>query len=397
MRPSKRGSRFWRASFLALGAITAGAWLAVTAIAIADRRALRRAPRVFEDDGTEPVTMVVPARNEARHIGRWIDEARRQRVRLLRIVVVDDESSDATLANAVAAAAQDPRVDVRSAGPLPPGWIGKTWAAHVGSRDVATGWLLFSDADVELDPAALPSALAAARSSHADALSFTTTLLCKTFWERQIMPAIAAIIFSAIPAWATSSERLPIGLLAGGFLLVRVQAYRLAGGHAAVRASIAEDRDLAERLKAFGYRVRLMDGSALVRVRMYEGLREMWNGWRKNFYEGVRRSPLAAAFAVAGFAAMLVIPLPLLVTLAAKRLVRTLDADERALAALASTSVAATTLVRILRDPAIGVKTEALSVLCTPLAGLFAASVMAASAWRIVSGRGQVWKDRIIR
>jgi hypothetical protein len=262
---------------------------------------------------------------------------------------------------------------------------------------VTEGWLFFSDADVELDQAAVPSALAAAKATGADALSFTTTLVCCGFWERTVMPAVAAIIFSAFPAWATSSARLPAGLLAGGFLLVRARAYRLVGGHAAVRGSIAEDRDLAERLKAFGYRVRMLDGSALVRVRMYRGLREMWTGWRKNFYEGVRRNPLFAAFAVAGFMAMLVLPLPLVVALVARRLTRPLDAHERALAALSSASVAATILVRTLRDPAIGVKTDVLSVLCTPLAGLFAASVMAASAWRAISGRGQEWKGRIIR
>lgn len=371
--------------------------MAIVVIAAIDRRALRPVPVVPEDESADSVTMIVPARDEAHHIADWIADARSQRVRLLHVVIVDDNSSDPTYVVARAAAREDPRVEVRRAGPLPAGWIGKTWSAHVGARDEVSDWLLFSDADVRLDPAAVPSAVCAARAAEADALSFTTTLICKSFWERQIMPAIAAIIFSAIPAWATSSPRSPLGLLAGGFLLVRSQAYRLIGGHAAVRASIAEDRDLAEVLKAFGYRVRLMDGSALARVRMYRGLREMWAGWRKNFYEGVRRNPIGASLAVAGFVALLVVPLPLFVALLARRLTRPLDSQERATAGCAAVSVASTVLVRILRDPAIGVKTDALSIICTPLAGLFAASVMAASAWRIVSGRGQEWKGRIIR
>ena len=66
------------------------------------------------------------------------------------------------------------------------------------------------------------------------------------------------------------------------------------------------------------------------------------------------------------------------------------------LAAASAVSVAATVLVRLIRDPAVGLQTTATSILLTPASGIFAAAVMAASAWRILSGRGQVWKDRTI-
>ncbi|HXW51641.1 MAG TPA: glycosyltransferase family 2 protein [Candidatus Acidoferrales bacterium] len=394
---ARRGGRAWQASFLVLGALAAAAWTIVAASAFADRRLLRPIRVVREDGSEKPVTAVVPARDEERTIARWVEDARRQTVRRLRVVIVDDDSRDRTSAVARQAAAKDRRVAVTRAGSMPVGWIGKPWAAHVGARDAPSGWLLFSDADVRMEPAAVSSALAAARRMGADALSLTTTLVCDSFWERQIMPAVAGIIFSAIPAWAIRSSRLPTALLAGGFMLVRTDAYRTVGGHASVRSSIAEDRDLAEQLKAFGYRVRLANGSALVRVRMYRGLREMWVGWRKNFYEGVRRSPAGALLSVAGLLAMLVLPLPTLVVLGLKRLARPLDRLEKMLVTVNGASMLATVLVRLLRDPAIGVRTDAISIACTPLAGLFAASVMAASAWRVISGRGQEWKGRLIR
>lgn len=384
-----------RASFLVLGAIATGAWLVAAAFALADRRVMRPV-RAVGGDADESVTIILPARNETHHIAAWIAGARSQRVRTLRIVVVDDDSTDGTYDAAVDAAQADSRVEVLRAGTLPRGWVGKCWAAHLGSQRATSEWLLFSDADVRMEPAAASSALAAAKAMRADALSFTTTLVCHGFWEQVIMPGIAAIIFSAIPAWATRASSLPIGLLAGGFLLVRTRAYEQVGGHSAVRASIAEDRDLAERLKAFGYRIRLTDGSALVRVRMYEGLREMWFGWQKNFYEGVRRRPLGAALAAVGFVGMLVLPLPTLAALAVKRLRRPLAREERGIGALAAISVGSTILVRLVRDRAIGIKTTAISVLGTPLAGLFAASVMAASAWNVETGRGQQWKGRTI-
>ena len=218
-------------------------------------------------------------------------------MRDLQIIVVDDDSQDQTFAAAVSAARGDQRVEVVQGSPPPAGWIGKPWAAYLGARRARGTWLLFSDADMRMQPEALPSALQAARLLDADALSATSTLECGTFWERQIMPVIASVIFSAMPVFAIHDERLPTALLAGGFMLVRAPAYWLVGGHAAVRASIAEDRDLAERFKGFGYRIRMLDGSELIRVRMYQGFGEMWRGWRKNFYEGVRRNGFGAGIA----------------------------------------------------------------------------------------------------
>jgi chlorobactene glucosyltransferase len=392
----KRGERPARASFLVAGLAGAAVWLAVAASALIDRRMLRRPPPQPAADSGDGVAIIVPARNEAHNIAQWLAHARRQRAENLRIVVVDDESTDDTLATASRAAGGDARVHVAAAQPRPPGWIGKPWSAYCGATQANAPWFLFSDADVLMHPLALSTARKAACALDADALSLTSTLECSSFWERIVMPAVALLIFAAMPVWAVHSRKLRTALLAGGFMLVRSQAYWIVGGHAAVRGSIAEDRDLAERLKAFGFRVRIADGSDLVRVRMYRGLADMWRGWRKNFYEGVRRRPWAAGLAVAGSIVMFVLPLPAVLGLGLLRLRRPLRGSERTLLAANATSLAAMILARAARDPVMGIKTSLESILLSPLAGMFIAAVMAASAWRIISGRGQEWKGRRI-
>lgn len=371
--------------------------MVVAAIALADKRIVRRmgVSRAFEEH--DSVSMIVPARNEAHTIASWLADARQQRVRKLQIIVVDDDSQDETFDAAITAAQGDRRVEVVRAKTPPTGWAGKPWAAYVGARRARANWLLFSDADMRMQPEALPSALQALRALDADALSATITLQCPSFLERSIMPTIATLILSAIPVSATNDDRLPMALMAGGFMLVPAAPYWLVGGHAAVRASIAEDRDLAERLKAFGYRIRMLDGSELVRVRMYESFSDMWRGWRKNFYEGVRRNPYLASIVVLGSIAMLVLPIPTLAFLTLERLRGPLSRPKCMLAAASAACVAATILVRMLRDPAFGIKTTAASILSTPVAGAFVAAVMTASAWRNISGQGQVWKGRTIR
>ena len=73
------------------------------------------------------------------------------------MVVVDDESTDATAAVAAAAGAR-----VVAGRPLPEGWVGKPWALQQG-LEVATGhWLLTLDADVTPPPGLVGALVAAA-------------------------------------------------------------------------------------------------------------------------------------------------------------------------------------------------------------------------------------------
>ncbi len=391
----KRGEANGLASLLFVEALSAVAAITGAIVAVVDSRTMRvlsscPSPELLE------LTLIVPARNEASHIGQWVSDALVQTLKPSQIIVADDCSGDATAQQAAYAAGGDSTVLVRNFGEPPPGWIGKTWAAYQAALCSKGSWLLFSDADVRMRADTIASALGAAEEEHADALSLSATLECGTWWERVVMPAIAAIIFSGYPSFVTSDNRFASGLLAGGFLLVKRDAYFLVGGHKAVRDSIAEDRDLAERLKAFGFEIRLVNGSAFVRVRMYSGLAQMWSGWRKNFFEGARRNPLTAIIFVVACIGILVVPMPALLILGIHCLRTRLSPAQGWLAACSASLIGATVVIRLLRDKAIGFDTDFMSVAATPIAGLFAASVMAASAWRVLSGRGQVWKGRTI-
>ncbi len=395
-RLKQRGEASGLTSLLFLQSLAAWAFVAAGLVALCDRRALRKAALRSSAGSVSSVTVIVPARNEARNIGAWLRAACRQTHRALRILIADDCSTDATAALGRKVGGGDRRVKVVSFGSPPAGWVGKNWTAYNAALSARSRWLLFSDADIRIRPEALSSALACARELAADAVSLSGTLVCGTWVERQVMPVVAALIFSGIPASLVNDDRSSVGLLAGGFMLVRRDAYLRVGGHRAVRGSIAEDRDLGERLKAFGYRIRLLDGTALISVRMYRGFMEMWEGWRKNFYDGARRNPWLAFIFVSACVFMLVLPVPMLTTLVMLSLERPLNRLQKRLAAAAAICIAANALVRSIRDRSIGFRTDMLSIATTPIGGAFAAAVMVASAWRVQRGLGQSWKGRTI-
>jgi glycosyltransferase involved in cell wall biosynthesis len=333
-------------------------------------------------------------RNEARNVEEWLACARAQDPCVVEIIVSDDASDDATASIAERVAREDPRVRVVRGAP-PAGWVGKTAAADRGARAASGDWFLFSDADMRMTPETVAAAIDAGLDYGGDACSLTATLECDTLMEEIIMPAMAAVVMSGHPLVLVHDVRSPVGLVWGGFVLIEREAYWTVGGHASVRGEIAEDRALAERLKAFGFSVRLLDGHAFVRVRMYRGLSEMWEGWRKNVYEGTRRNPFVATIFIIAAVAMFVIPLPAMAMLGLTALRRPLARPERRLALWCGLNAAAYIAVRALRDRAIGARTW--SALAAPVAGAFIASVMAASMWRSVTGLGQVWKGRTIR
>ena len=143
-------------------------------------------------DHAPSIAVVVPARDEAANISRCLISLVEQTypVPRLRIIVVDDHSSDATLAIATALAQKYPQLTILRSPPLPPHWVGKSHACWIGARAVEQDveWLCFIDADVWGEPALIASAIAAVSAEGLDLLSLAPRQELKSFAERLVMP-----------------------------------------------------------------------------------------------------------------------------------------------------------------------------------------------------------------
>jgi len=240
------------------------------------------------------VSVIVPARDEERGVRAAVASLAAQEYGPLEVIVVDDESSDATAAEARAAATN--RVRVLEGKPVPTGWVGKSWACHQGYERARGEWLLFADADVRHDADTVGRALALAQSGHGAGVSVLPLIETGGLVERAFQPAAVVLIRSFVaPGPLVRSPRSRVAIAAGGFILVSRAAYEAVGGHEAIRHELVDDQMLAIRLKAAGTPLALAGSAGRVRVRMYVGARETIRGWRKNTSAGLGRSVVVAA------------------------------------------------------------------------------------------------------
>jgi glycosyltransferase involved in cell wall biosynthesis len=232
------------------------------------------------------VALCVPARDEERELGRALDTWLAQDYPDLRIVVVDDGSTDHTPDILASRAERWPgRIRALRNDVLPPGWLGKNHALHLAASQpeaLAAEWLLFADADSRAAPDLLGRAFAFLDQHPADLLALLPALDAGTWAERMFMPMANMVFLWLVPPRRVADPRSACCCGVGGFILVRRAAYDAVGGHAGAPMAAVDDMLLAHRVKAAGHVNRVALGGPLLRLRMYHGAREIVQGLRKN-------------------------------------------------------------------------------------------------------------------
>jgi chlorobactene glucosyltransferase len=240
----------------------------------------------FPDPPHAPrVSLLVPARNEARNIEGCARGLLSQQYPDFEVIVLDDESTDGTGEILQRLATEDDRLRVIRGQPLPAGWLGKNWACQQLSRAATGDYLLFTDADTRHDPLMLRDSIAAAIATRADLLSGMPHQIVKTWSEQLLVPILAWSFMAFIPlALAERVRAAFLSISIGQFLLFRRSAYETIKGHESVRGKVVEDFELARNIKKAGLQWRFVDATARIHCRMYHNFREVFNGLSKNLY-----------------------------------------------------------------------------------------------------------------
>jgi chlorobactene glucosyltransferase len=240
------------------------------------------------------VSVLVPARNEERSIGRCVESLIQQDYPHLEILVLDDQSEDRTAALVEELARRHPMVRLLRGNGLPPNWHGKAYACAQLARAARGDWLLFVDADTVHAPETVSTALQIALEEQADLLTMLPRVLEESFGEALLLPMIPLTFGTFLPMGLVLSRRFPLVAGAmGPFLLFRRAIYERVGGHEATRTDIVEDMKLARLVKQQGGKLVWIDGTALTRVRFYHNLREAWRGLAKTTFAALDYSVTA--------------------------------------------------------------------------------------------------------
>jgi hopene-associated glycosyltransferase HpnB len=323
------------------------------------------------------VAIVVPARDEADVIGRSIASLLAQDYPgRLRVVLVDDGSSDGTAAIAAARAGADQRLTVIAGAARPHGWAGKLWAVHQGVAATDEALLLLTDADITHDPRHVATLVAQAERHGLDMVSEMVKLNCTSLAERALIPAFVYLFAMLYPfEWVCDPLRATAAA-AGGTILIRRRALQRIGGIAAIGGALIDDVTLAQRVKRGG---RIWLGHSLLArsIRPYPGFADIWRMVARSAYVQLRRSPLLLVLTTIGLGWLFLLP-PSAAILWQSRI------------ALASWVLMAVSFVPSLRRFGL---TPLWAPLLPPIAAFYMAATMGA-ALAHHRGRGVVWKNR---
>jgi 4,4'-diaponeurosporenoate glycosyltransferase len=230
------------------------------------------------------ISLIIPARNEERNLPRLLGSIKTQTIMPDEIIVVDDNSEDAT-----ARIAEEYGAKVITSSGLPKGWLGKPWSCYQGSRKANGDIFIFLDADTFLESDGLKRMMQTFISGSGVVSIFP-------YHKIQRLHEVFSAFFNLMQLigmhhFSLSKGRQPKGMF-GPCLIISREDYMDSGGHKAVRGEVLEHYTLADILRNHRIPIRLFSGKGTLNVRMYsEGWKELIQGWTKSFTLGAGQTP----------------------------------------------------------------------------------------------------------
>ncbi|MEP6894594.1 MAG: glycosyltransferase [Chloroflexota bacterium] len=340
------------------------------------------------------ISVCIPARNEERNIRACVEAILNQDYPNFEIIVLDDRSTDATAQILADIAARDSRLHPINGSDLPSGWAGKPHALFQASAIARGEWLCFVDADTFLSPATLSSCYAKALETKADMFTIMTFQVLGSFWEKTIMPLVMTALSTGFSPRKVNDPNRKDAIANGQFILIKRSVYDAIGGHESVKDKIVEDKAISEQVKWNGYSLIVADGMQVVRTRMYTSLPEMWEGWTKNIYLGLRDQPSLMVLGIFG-ATLAVITAFFLPAWPLLGIYWYLNSGGwMAIVVVIESLLLWAYLIYVRAAVARKMEISPWYAFTTPLGAAMFGAMMFASTWKVLSRKGVTWKGR---
>jgi chlorobactene glucosyltransferase len=372
----------WRSAFLFFTVIANAYFFVVAASNVLYFRRATSRPRLTSGPF---VSVIVPARDEERHIARCVESLLGQDYAGYEVIVVDDQSSDAT-ARIVAERAADPRLRLVSGAPLPEGWMGKQHALSQGVAVARGDVLMFTDADTVHEPESVSWVVTNMEDHDADFISGYLRQETVSFGEKLIVPTQYAMMMFIPLALLPHRNSHDLAFAIGQLVAVRREAFERAGGFGTFRDSIVDDMSMAKRLKGCGYRTVFLDATRAASCRLYSDYATAFHGTMRSIFGAVGGTfATVAAMSCVVLGAIVYPSAAVLVALLAR------TAPQVQMTGVAVLFIMTWGLVALDRDMSLT------SVLLYPLVFIDLIAILVVSMVRTGYGRGVDWKGRTVR
>ncbi len=232
------------------------------------------------------ITVLIPARNEAKYVKHTIHGVKQQGDGL-RIIVIDDQSTDNT-----AQLALSNGVQVIQGTTPPAGWSGKLWALEQGLREVRTPYVLLLDADITLASGIIATLREKAKTENRALVSLMATPSMDNTIERLLMPAFIFFFKLLYPFGLANKPVSHMAAAAGGCILVETEALRSVDAFSSLHDALIDDCTLASRIKHAGNNTWIGLSRAARSHRSYYELRPIWEMVSRTAYTQLNYSPI---------------------------------------------------------------------------------------------------------
>lgn len=247
------------------------------------RKSLRYSPKLEEIrkqnvDLIPRVSIIVPALNEEKYIGRCLQSLLAQDYRNLEIIAIDDGSTDSTLMTMRSMASSDQRLHVVEAGHRPSGWVGKNWACYIGYNNSTGDILIFTDADTVHSESTVTLAVNHMLQENLSAITAIPKLLSEDFLTSVTLPLLSVFLQTKFSPLKVNDSANKLGYFFGSFFAVIRGHYVSIGTHREVRTEIIEDGAIGSLVKKRGIKMKMFRGENCVDAMWARDRQGLWNG-----------------------------------------------------------------------------------------------------------------------
>jgi chlorobactene glucosyltransferase len=333
------------------------------------------------------VSILVPARNEEENIERCINSLLNQNYQNYEILVLDDNSSDKTWQILERLSAENSRVRIFKGKPLPQDWYGKPFAIQQLYEHALGEILLFTDADTVHASTSVSWAVTNMEKTKADFVSGYVGQELLSLGEAITVPIMFFMTGFVIPMFLNRFVKLGyFSAAVGQYIVMKSRVFRDIEGYTNIRKKTTEDVYLSRYVKELGYKTEFLDMGDQVKCRMYNGYNAGIQGIGKNIFDFLGKKTallMLIAFAILIF---FVLPFPLMFFLIA------IQSPFMYYCIAVNILFTCTWLVMFL-----GRRINWLFTFLWPVMYVNLIIMVLWSWFRTVSGKGFVWKGRIVR